>query len=306
MTNKNILVVGDVILDEYTHGKKLGVSAETPTIVADYERTERFIGGAALVVRHLLRLGANVRLLTVGGDESLWTRLVESTDAPTQDELNRLDYSPIVGKGWKWTEKRRFYVDDYKMVQYDVRNEAYYSQDLKQIMADAYVQARNVADAVVVCDNRHGTMDYSLMDLIRQKKERYGGKLFVDSQVSQKESNHSNYAGADMMFLNLKELEAVVGRPREVDCIVDRVQRAKERLHSGITLKLGHHGSATMFKDSDEYHESEAYDVRAVDTCGAGDAFLAAYAVSEDLDFANRWAGLSTTYKGTIVPKERP
>jgi bifunctional ADP-heptose synthase (sugar kinase/adenylyltransferase) len=231
---------------------------------------------------------------------------VESTDAPTQDELNRLDYSPIVGKGWKWTEKRRFYVDDYKMVQYDVRNEAYYSQDLKQIMADAYVQARNVADAVVVCDNRHGTMDYSLMDLIRQKKERYGGKLFVDSQVSQKESNHSNYAGADMMFLNLKELEAVVGRPREVDCIVDRVQRAKERLHSGITLKLGHHGSATMFKDSDEYHESEAYDVRAVDTCGAGDAFLAAYAVSEDLDFANRWAGLSTTYKGTIVPKERP
>jgi bifunctional ADP-heptose synthase (sugar kinase/adenylyltransferase) len=211
-----------------------------------------------------------------------------------------------VGKGWKWTEKRRFYVDDYKMVQYDVRNEAYYSQDLKQIMADAYVQARNVADAVVVCDNRHGTMDYSLMDLIRQKKERYGGKLFVDSQVSQKESNHSNYAGADMMFLNLKELEAVVGRPREVDCIVDRVQRAKERLHSGITLKLGHHGSATMFKDSDEYHESEAYDVRAVDTCGAGDAFLAAYAVSEDLDFANRWAGLSTTYKGTIVPKERP
>ena len=297
-------MVGDVILDEYTHGSKLGVSAETPTIVANYQRTDRFVGGAGLVVRHLLRLGANVRLLTVGGDESLWTRLVESTDAPTSEELNRLSYSPIVGKGWKWTEKRRFYVDDYKMVQYDIRNEAYYSMDLRKIMEDAYVQARNVADAVVVCDNRHGTMDYYLMDLIRNKHDRYGGKLFVDCQVSQSDSQHSNYAGADMMFLNLKELDAVVGKPRERDCIVDRVLEAKRRLRSGITLKLGHLGSATVTKDSDEYVESEAYDVRAVDTCGAGDAYLAAYAVSEDADFANRWAGLSTTYKGTIVPEK--
>jgi sugar/nucleoside kinase (ribokinase family) len=174
-------------------------------------------------------------------------------------------------------------------------------------MEDAYVAARNVADAVVVCDNRHGTMDYSLMDLIRNKHERYGGKLFVDCQVSQKESQHSNYSGADMMFLNLKELDAVVGRPNpEGDCIVDRVLRAKERLRSGITLKLGRHGSATVTKDSDEYIENPAHEVRAVDTCGAGDAFLAAYAVSEDLEFANRWAGLSTTYKGTIIPKEQP
>jgi bifunctional ADP-heptose synthase (sugar kinase/adenylyltransferase) len=302
--NNNILVIGDVILDEYTHGKKLGVSAETPTIVADYQKTERFVGGAGLVVRHLLRLGANVRLLTVGSDESLRIRLRESADPPTDEEMGHLHYSPIIGKGWKWTEKRRFYVDDYKMVQYDIRNDAYYSMELRKIMTEAYVQARNIADAVVVCDNRHGTLDYNIMDLIRQKKERYGGKLFVDCQVSQADSNHSNYAGADMMFLNLRELEAVVGRPKEQDCIVDRVLRAKQRLHSGITLKLGHLGSATVFKDSDDYHEHEAYGVRAVDTCGAGDAFLAAYAVSEDLEFANKWAGLSTTYKGTIVPEK--
>ena len=60
LKNKRVLVVGDVILDTYVYGKKLGVSAETPTVVAEYDRTETFVGGAALVARHLLRLGAEV------------------------------------------------------------------------------------------------------------------------------------------------------------------------------------------------------------------------------------------------------
>lgn len=303
LKNRSITVVGDVILDEYTHGQKLGISAETPTVVATFDRTERFVGGAGLVVRNLLRLGAHVRLLTVGGDDRLIERFLGYSDPITAEELSRLSYDPLVGDGWKWTEKRRFYVDSYKMVQYDIINPAPYVPKIQEKIKEAYVRARNETDAVVVCDNRHGTMMHELIDLVVQKKSRYGGKLFVDSQVSQHGSNHSFYRGADMMFLNGKELDSIPQSRLVADDLMRKLKVVSNSLQSGVTLKRGEKGSATFFP-SEDYVESPAYPVKAVDTCGAGDAFLAAYAVSEDLGFANRWAGLSTTYYGTVVPQQ--
>ena len=226
-----------------------------------------------------------------------------TSDPITAEELSRLSYDPLVGDGWKWTEKRRFYVDSYKMVQYDIINPAPYVPKIQEKIKEAYVRARNETDAVVVCDNRHGTMMHELIDLVVQKKSRYGGKLFVDSQVSQHGSNHSFYRGADMMFLNGKELDSIPQSRLVADDLMRKLKVVSNSLQSGVTLKRGEKGSATFFP-SEDYVESPAYPVKAVDTCGAGDAFLAAYAVSEDLGFANRWAGLSTTYYGTVVPQQ--
>ena len=58
LQNKPILLFGDSIVDVYVYGHALGISSETPTIVAHRDSQKVSLGGAFLVARNLLELGA--------------------------------------------------------------------------------------------------------------------------------------------------------------------------------------------------------------------------------------------------------
>ena len=72
-------------------------------------------------------------------------------------------------------------------------------------------------------------------------------------------------------------------------------------------MKLGSRGAITLWNR--QFLKIKAYKVKAVDVCGAGDAFLAAFSLGdrtrpkESLEIANIWAALSTTIHGTIPPR---
>jgi bifunctional ADP-heptose synthase (sugar kinase/adenylyltransferase) len=298
---KNVLVIGDVILDEYTHGHQLGVSAETPTVVAELEKVESFVGGAGLVVRHLLRLGCHVRLMTVtGADESVEQNIHLSTDKPSLEEMNRFYYSPFVISGWCLSRKKRYFVGDYKMVQYDVLNRGIWDDDNLKLFCqwfDYYMKGG--IDCIVICDNRHGVMTKDIAQYVIRNSR--GAAVFVDSQVSQKSSNHLWYDGCTMMFLNERELDSLC--PGHEDLHTKMGIAVDVIRSSGLILKMGQHGSM-CYTNGQCSQEVPAPSVKAIDTCGAGDAYLAAYvAYDGDMEHASKWASLTTTIKGTIVPK---
>ena len=62
-----VLLIGDTIVDLYTYGSAMGLSAETPTIVSRFKEVRRTLGGAAFVCRNLLELGAQVDFITLTG-----------------------------------------------------------------------------------------------------------------------------------------------------------------------------------------------------------------------------------------------
>lgn len=298
---KRITVVGDVILDKYTHGTRLGISAETPTVVAKLGKKEKFLGGAGLVARHLLRLGCEVNLMTVIGEhEDVW----EHMDL-TQDERERFFCLPMKLEGWNMPVKHRFFVDDYKMVQYDVLNEGTWPAAAREVFFEHYRAAARISEGIIICDNRHGVIDEPLARCMVEYPD--APKIYVDSQVSQKLSNHHWYVGADVIMLNERELDAIVS-PGFGPRIENRVQIAGEKFNATIILKLGAEGSLARTVNA-QYFRNYPPEVKAVDTCGAGDAFLAAMVASdkdkweEVLQDANNWAARSTTYKGTIVPE---
>ena len=76
-------------------------------------------------------------------------------------------------------------------------------------------------------------------------------------------------------------------------------------LNSEICVTLGKEGAA--YYDGCNLKTYKAPNVDAVDTCGAGDSFLAALCSrldTMDIDFSNEWAARSTLKRGTYVPKQ--
>lgn len=297
-----VLVIGDVIIDRYTHGRKLGVSAETPTVVGEFVREDVYVGGAGLVARNLLRLGCEVGLLTVSseGPDYLMKIMRDQTDPLWSREAEM--FIPFVMRGthWRFTEKRRYFIDEYKMVQYDVLNSSAHSSNSEKLFLEEFMNDLHVLkpQAVVICDNRHGVLSQVIVQKILEKCKEKEIVTYVDSQVSQKKSNHWWYAGADWILANNIEaldLTAASEEPREM-------ANLPKLFGSNFVVKLGAAGAMMFTKDgASEY--SQGFKVDVVDTCGAGDAFLAAFVAHKDLNTANCWAALSTTYKGTIVPR---
>lgn len=304
-----VLVIGDVIVDRYIRGKKKGVSAETPTVVATLEKEETFVGGAGLVVRHLLRLGNEVTLVTANGlgDSELEDLFLKQSDCISEEELLRLKVKAVALPNFSLTEKRRYYVDSYKMVQYDLPNRGKYLTPGLKKMLDVFCDTLEQwkPDAVVVADNRHGVMNDALASIVVDACQGAKVPLYVDSQVSQHESNHDWYTDADYIFLNEVEMDHVVGKALDagfVQSTKGNLDLCSQFLNANVVYKRGERGAVYVPRNGPLVSDL-GFKVDAVDTCGAGDAFLAAFVTLGNLADANRWAALSTMFVGTIVPQ---
>lgn len=301
-----VLLVGDVIIDEYHTGTALGLSAETPTIVAELRSSRKYVGGAGLVARHMLRLGAEVHIVTIGGpSDALHNELSESSDAPTKAEMQRLYIDCCYYEsGWCFTRKRRYFVDGYKLLQFDTLNRGSWEDDERDI--SSFILKRLKAtdyDAVVLSDNRHGVLDTSKKDLVALIKSVSDAPLYVDSQSSQKKSNLEKYDSADVLVMNEREaaeLNSCYNGGHGPGDVNDFLRNLTRMRGNRVVLKRGAKGASTFEGPREKHYPGMP--VKTVDTCGAGDAFLAALVVERNVSLANIWAARSTTYEGTIVP----
>ena len=286
---KRVLVIGDIIVDIHTEVEPLGVSAETPCMVVrrkeQDERRQTYdtisFGGAGLVVRNLLRLGCVVDFLTLvgSGDRRL---PVLSWSEPKLSIRRIFDGSRPV------TTKQRFWAGTTKLFQVDTRTDDPIEKPLEDAAIEQFDQLlfAHKYDAIVIADYRHGF-------ITQRMAEKFCSStlpVFASSQVSQNTSNHHWYENARCIVANDRE--------RQSNPIFDAAS-------SRHTFTDGPRGSWRLCRRGFHLNSQPPEGLNAVDTCGAGDAFLAAYAIGNDLDemgFANLWAGLSTTMKGAHPP----
>src|ERR1700679_2917237 len=76
-SRSRILVIGDLMLDEFLWGKVTRISPEAPVPVVDIQRRAAFPGGAANVARNLASLGAQTSLAGVIGEDDAGRNLVD-------------------------------------------------------------------------------------------------------------------------------------------------------------------------------------------------------------------------------------
>jgi D-beta-D-heptose 7-phosphate kinase / D-beta-D-heptose 1-phosphate adenosyltransferase len=296
-----VLLIGDTILDIYTYGSALGLSAETPTIVARRKEVRYNLGGAALVCRNLLELGAAVHFVTlIGTDEE--AAHVRSFSAP------RLTLLPVADPARPTTVKHRFWVDGYKLFQLDQRDDAPVSS---AIAAEALAQIEKAlpeVDLVVISDYRHGLLSSELVSALLPRLRASGKPVYVDSQVSQTASNHKLYRGGSILVLNLKEARCIDPAFSPAHDAAAFAALNRELDTDRIVVKLGEEGA--LFQSGSRIFHAPANKVTVKDTTGAGDAFLSAFCLAglddpeASLRVANAWAGLSVQIHGTIPPNK--
>lgn len=291
ITDKTVLLIGDTILDHYIYGTLIGTSAETPTLVAREQSQQFSLGGASLVCRNLLELKAKVHFMTLMGEDS---------DA---EEIYRFSHPNLTVHAFceerQTTVKRRYWVDGYKLLQFDKLDNRPISQNLEDQVVKKVKELLPSVSVLLISDYRHGFLTESLINRLLQLAKEANCPLYVDSQVSQSASNHHLYRGATVVCLNQKEARFIEASD-DLHIIANKLDAIN------VIVKRGAEGAVAWIQG--KVIESPAFKVDAVDTCGAGDAFLAALALQDlacpetALAQANRWAALSTTVKGPQPP----
>lgn len=299
LEERRLIVVGDIIVDEYNTGEALGISAETPTIVARQLNTRRSLGGAALMVRNVLALGGHAAFVSICGDDS-------SRDEVQAMAHPRLEKLVMTVADRSTTMKRRFWVDGYKLLQWDHLDHSPLSEAVIDRLRSQICARLPEYDALIVSDYRHGLLTPAFAGALVKEARRAGKPVYIDSQVSQRSANHTWYAGATLFCLNEKEARGI-----DSGFCADDLPGSLARLRTAldaetVVLKRGAEGCCALIGNG--YTAVPAASVQAIDTTGAGDAFFAALSLAplpvgaDSLLVANLWAGLSTARRGAEPP----
>lgn len=295
---KNILVVGDVMLDTYYTGDVSRISPEAPVPVFRKKNERSVLGGAANVASNLIAAGQRVSMMAMVGNDETGQRLKEIF------ESEGVDTSLILSLDRHTTEKTRFLAaNNQQVLRLDVEDTYPLSPAECNEMIDALRSRAKSFDLILISDYLKGLLTYELTQGIISIARENGISVIVDV----KDPDYSKYDGATLLKPNKKELKDLTGRKLETDQdIIDASNELRAKCHAKNVLTTC--GSRGMILVGDEGH----YAVKAVgqevfDVTGAGDttiAYLAAcmvngYDIKEAVDVANLAAGIQVSKVGT-------
>ncbi len=267
-----VLVVGDIIIDEYVFCKAQGLTNKDAAISTRYEKEERYLGGALAIARHLSSFATHVDYIGIMGSEEgeqqqyIRDHLSEQIGFHIEEAVNFV--TPVKRRYLKHHTQR----DEYDKL-FSINNLLWdgtpvdYSQFYEQLeeQLESY-------DLVVLCDYGHGTITEEAQAII-EKKSKY---LAVNCQTNS--ANYgmnyiTKYKRADTFALDEKELRLAYAKHQEE--LVTKLQQLTKDLGASCGwLTVGAEG-AIGIKDSGNVTKSPALTLEVKDTVGAGDAFYA-------------------------------
>ena len=269
MRGIKVHVIGDTIVDSYTHTLMIGGQTKTPTISVLYDGREDYVGGAGIVAKHLNAAGAHVTFSTVLGDD-VWTDFVVKDLTEAGVAVNH-----IIDPTRPTSNKNAIVCENYRMLKVDTLDNRSISEDIvKQLTG----MIKNVAvDCVDFSDFRHGIFNTTtiptLCDAIPEKAFRV-----ADSQVASRWGNICDFNGFDLITPNEREARfALADQDSVVRPLARKLYDASEA--KNLILKLGSRGliAYRSTKDQDDVRSFFAVDSfveNLKDAVGAGDALL--------------------------------
>src|SRR5690349_20015160 len=156
---RKVLVLGDVMLDEFVWGDVTRISPEGPVPVVDVRRESVHLGGAANVLANLIALGAHGRVVGVVGNDHAGDRL--------REELRQLnsggDVGLIVDESRRSTTKTRIVAHNQLVVRADRESRGAVSTQLEAQIIEHLKEGLAESDAFVISDYDKGVVTPAIL-----------------------------------------------------------------------------------------------------------------------------------------------
>ena len=292
-----ILVIGDLILDEYLDGLVNRISPEAPVPIHLVKKSHQTAGGAANVARNVQRVGGECLLFGIAGLDSAGDSLKEilQRDGIATSRI-------IADEGRPTTRKTRVTSNHQQLVRIDW-------EEVEPIAAGVQAKLLTMAassefDAILVSDYGKGCLNRDFILALRELGQSRSVPVIVDP----KGLDYSIYEGADLVTPNWKEACEAIGATTSTgdspEYIAEQIaQRFKIK---NVLVTLGAEGMLG-FSEAREVIRLPAKAREVFDVSGAGDTVVAimtlglasGLSLEEAMEFANTAAGLVVEKWGT-------
>lgn len=303
MRDRTVVVLGDVMLDEFVWGDVTRISPEAPVPVVDIRRESVHLGGAANVLANLIALGARARVVGVvgkdGAGERLRAALREASGSQTDDLI-------IADDGRPSTIKTRIIAHNQLVVRADRELRTPVDAATEDRIIGLLKRAIRDADAFVVSDYDKGAVTPRILAEILPLAYERGIPVLVDPKIR----NFDAYRPATLVTPNHHEALRLTNTEEDTDEGLQRAgQLIRERLHCDcVLITRGERGMMLLEGNrTPVYVETAAREV--YDVTGAGDTVVATLAAAlaagasmlEAAILANHAAGIVVGKVGTAT-----
>lgn len=300
MSKPKVLVIGDVIIDEWIYGSVNRISPEAPVPVLDVECSSKNLGGAGNVIVNLKFIGADPILITGISEEEnghLLKKMIRDICGEDQFYFN-------IPESFK---KKRICSGQQQIVRIDTGN----GKDIGNAEVDEYFnRLKGKVDIVLIADYGKGAVTEYLLKKASQFCKQEGIKLIIDPY---QKSYYNSIFTCDMVKLNRKEAEWFSGVKYKDEEDINKIGRYLMTMFNSksVLLTLGPKGIA--YFDRKKY-VSEPYrridnPLKVFDVSGAGDVVFSVvgyllankYSIEGMLECALKAGKMAVSKKGTSV-----
>ena len=265
--NRKVLVIGEVIIDEYTYVSGLGKPSKENIISTLYDRSEQFMGGVLPIVNTIAEFSENVELLTLVGSSDIESELVQRHINP---EVTSFAFSM---PNSVTVRKQRMIDKDFFRKIFEINHVTNIddSDDNYREIEEWLSTNLKKYDLVLVADFGHGLVRKKTAEIISSEAK------FLCINVQTNSYNRgfnliTKYSSAN--FACIDGPEARLAMTDNASTVENLGSQILEKLHlNGVVVTNGKLG-ATALNRSGETAFVPAFSLNPVDTMGAGDAFF--------------------------------
>jgi D-beta-D-heptose 7-phosphate kinase/D-beta-D-heptose 1-phosphate adenosyltransferase len=267
VSDQRVMVVGDLMLDEYLWGNVERISPEAPVQVVDIVREDIRLGGAGNVINNLIGLGAQVIVASVLGDDGDAMRLRERL------AQRGVDAGGIIFEMQRKTSRKtRVLASNQNVVRIDRESRAPILPESEEALLEFICSRLDCVDVMLLSDYLKGVLTPTLLAKLIPMARKQKVPVIVDP----KGIDFNKYRGATLLTPNRKEaqLASGVNFVTEQDLLDTGERFVRELELDSLVLTRSEEGMSLFTKTGEPVHlPTQAHEI--YDVSGAGDTVLA-------------------------------